>query len=88
MIAEYIALTKLEKYLVGSNQLMGPLLGATENWTKLKGFSLGLNKIYGPIPPEIGSLADLGKNENDFVHADPCVNCNSPTHILPPILHL
>lgn len=60
VIADYAALSQLEQYLVGNNKLTGPLPGLIEKWTKLKILSLGLNMIDGPVPPEIGSLTDLG----------------------------
>jgi hypothetical protein len=60
VIADYVALSQLEQYLVGSNKLTGPLPGAIENWTKLRILSLAFNMIDGPLPPEIGSLTDLG----------------------------
>lgn len=60
VIGDYVALVNLEEYRVGRNNLSGSLPGAIENWSKLKVLSIGENEVEGSIPPEIGSLTDLG----------------------------
>lgn len=63
VIGDYVALVNLEEYRVGRNKLTGPLPGAIENWSNLIVLSIGENEVDGPIPPEIGTLTDLGKQE-------------------------
>lgn len=60
VIAEYVALTLLEEYWVGTNSLTGTVPGAIENWNDLRVLSLANNMITGTIPAQIGLLTELG----------------------------
>lgn len=52
--------TKLERLFVGENLLHGPLPNSVVNLSpQIKYFSIGINKIYGTIPLEMGNLVNL-----------------------------